>query len=612
LASSSEGSSTSFGSDSDAAAEGEDSDADEKEGSGFYWKQSRENLFSPAGVRLFQLAYAHKDEPYESARKAIDSEYELLSPRLKQRGGTKKHGGIFATYITLLQELGLMYVDEKAGAKFLRSTSAGDQANLLLGKLPNVLRVIPYFVIELLTRYRFNNPLNTSPKNQALVTEIKTSDIFPYWSLYKIIRSVDNYITRDELALFVFKTKNMAEVPNTIERIKQYRSAKNAGSSDEDLKKQFGEPLFGAVGQPKYIIGRAGYQVGVILQEGDVYRLNPDYLPFIDQVLSEPPQFEELDENTWIRTYGRPVEAVEPQETIAEPDQEPLVAQISEDDPIFVSVKDLLFEDGYPGVILVGPPGTGKSWYARQIAIKLADGNRARLREVQFHPAYQYEDFVEGYVPDGEAGFVLRDKHLLEMAIRAQGRPDRYILVIDELSRTDPSRVFGEAMTYMERTLRGVKFYLPSGREARIPENLFFLATMNPEDRSVDDIDAAMDRRWAKVYLSPDRAVLQQFLENNGLKGAAQGAILEFFVWIQRHYKVGHAFFRTVKDMPSLSRLLNNQLLPLFEKQFRFSPDTLSEIVDSVKALQEKFQVAVALEGSVAPPVEEEAKTEAK
>jgi len=200
------------------------------------------------------------------------------------------------------------------------------------------------------------------------------------------------------------------------------------------------------------------------------------------------------------------------------------------------------------------------------------------MREVQFHPSYQYEDFVEGYVPDPKEGFRLADKHLLEMADMARSTDGPVVLIIDEFSRTDPARVLGEAMTYMEGSLRGVPFYLPSGRKTTIPKNLIFLATMNPEDRSVDEIDAAMDRRWAKVSLEPDPNKVRDFLVENGVSEALRAPILQFFADLQSRLEIGHAFFRSVKGRESAVRLWDTQLKYVARKRFRFDADSLQEV----------------------------------
>lgn len=255
----------------------------------------------------------------------------------------------------------------------------------------------------------------------------------------------------------------------------------------------------------------------------------------------------------------------------------PLVPEIEDDDEVLQDVRHHI-ADGAGGVLLLGPPGTGKSYYARQVAIRLTGGDGTRIREVQFHPSYQYEDFVEGLVPDEEIGFRLVDKHLLEMVIVAKRTEGPVVLVIDEFSRTDPARVLGEAMTYMEGTLRGVDFHLRSGRKARIPANLIFLATMNPEDRSVDEIDDAMDRRWTKITLSPDPAKVRFFLDRNGAGPEVITPIMDFFMELQKHMAIGHAFFKNVRDADSMRRLWNSQLHYAARKKFRFSPDELREV----------------------------------
>lgn len=252
---------------------------------------------------------------------------------------------------------------------------------------------------------------------------------------------------------------------------------------------------------------------------------------------------------------------------------------LSDTDPILGEVRRLLIDDEMGGVMIIGSPGTGKTWYARQIALKLANGYDSHIREVQFHPSYQYEDFVEGFVPDKDSGgFRLVDKHLLQMISAAQKTSQYVVMIIDEFSRTDPARVLGETMTYMEGSLRGKDFFLPSGRIVNIPKNLIFLATMNPEDRSVDEIDAAMERRWAKVRIRPDADKVRDFLIANGMDETVYGPIIEFFAAIQSHIELGHAFFRTIRNVDSLNRLWNTQLEFVVQKRFRFDASSLSEV----------------------------------
>ena len=270
-------------------------------------------------------------------------------------------------------------------------------------------------------------------------------------------------------------------------------------------------------------------------------------------------------------------------------DPTPTIAQlnVTDDDPrldeLYAMVRSLVDDDGYAGVIFVGPPGTSKSWYAAQVAAKLVDLDPRRLRFLQFHASYQYEDFVEGYVPTAGT-FAMKDKHLLDMCRIAsadfQGKP--CVLVIDELSRCDPGRVFGEALTYIEKAKRGLNFRLASGTQRSIPPNLIFIATMNEQDHGVDVVDAALERRFAKIEMKPNEAALRQVLARKDLADATRNRLIGFFRYLNGHSnvacRIGHAYFEPIKDEKSLSRLWEHQLRFHLKKAFPLNAPGFDEI----------------------------------
>ena len=123
----------------------------------------------------------------------------------------------------------------------------------------------------------------------------------------------------------------------------------------------------------------------------------------------------------------------------------------------------------FGGVILSGPPGTSKSYFAAAAAQVMTDRDKRRHRFVQFHASYQYEDFMLGFRPKDEGGFAYKQGPFLRLVSDAVTDPDNntYVLVIDELSRADVGRVFGEALTYVERTKRECRSTSPTVTKSR-------------------------------------------------------------------------------------------------------------------------------------------------
>lgn len=268
---------------------------------------------------------------------------------------------------------------------------------------------------------------------------------------------------------------------------------------------------------------------------------------------------------------------VKEQAKISHASSAPDALVVTSDDP---RVQEIARLAGiYGGVILSGPPGTSKTFYA-SAAAEIIAGAKSRVKFVQFHASYQYEDFMLGFAPTA-TGFEPKTGPFLELAKTAADRPgDTYVLVIDELSRADVGRVFGEALTYVENTKRELPFTIANGDRIKVPENLVILATMNPFDRGVDEVDAAFERRFAKVSMDPDRDLLRAILDGNGMEEDLQRRVIVWFDRINSHAQsnpaaaVGHAYFSTASDENSLADIWRYQLKYLVERAFRRDQNT--------------------------------------
>jgi 5-methylcytosine-specific restriction enzyme B len=132
---------------------------------------------------------------------------------------------------------------------------------------------------------------------------------------------------------------------------------------------------------------------------------------------------------------------------------------------------------------------------------------RQQVRRRQLHQAYSYEDFIIGLrvAENGETEPYRGDLLQLIDEIR-QARvtsmdpePLPWVLILDEINRTDLSRLLGEAFSALDD--RDAQIDLPAvGGHAvgpfKFPEDLYLIGTMNTIDQSVEQLDFAMRRRF--------------------------------------------------------------------------------------------------------------------
>lgn len=215
-----------------------------------------------------------------------------------------------------------------------------------------------------------------------------------------------------------------------------------------------------------------------------------------------------------------------------------------------------LIKVGRRNFMIAGSPGTGKTVLAKKIKF---NGGNAGV-EVQFHPAFFYEDFIEGLRPNVNVGpddtrqFIpapgLFVKAIGTFEIDSEGEPRAcktssaiadylayaretnhwdwnyerdaealppFFFIIDEINRANLPRVFGEALSQIDDDKRPSSkaslidhpVTLPnSGQFFVVPPHVIIVSTMNTADRSIKSIDAAILRRFAKLTVGLDGQAL--------------------------------------------------------------------------------------------------------
>jgi MoxR-like ATPase len=229
--------------------------------------------------------------------------------------------------------------------------------------------------------------------------------------------------------------------------------------------------------------------------------------------------------------------------------------------------------------ILYGPPGTGKTFVAERLARHLIGGGDGFSDLVQFHPAYAYEDFIQGIRPQTTAGggltYPLLPGRFLEFCTRAARYEGRCVLIIDEINRANLARVFGELMYLLEYRDREVP--LAGGGRLRIPENVRLIGTMNTADRSIALVDHALRRRFAFLALYPRHEILREFQRRANPDFPVERLIqvlnrLNDAIY-DRHYHVGITFFLRAALPTELADIWRMEIEPYLEEFFFDQPD---------------------------------------
>lgn len=508
-----------------------------------------------AAVLYGMLASDGKDfsVPFENVRTALKIRKKQVLPEIEEQANER-----IRTYKVLFRGLGLLYDQDSQ----LRATDFGKELLSVLESQYTATddyaralfiehrRRIAQLAVGPLSRYQLCNPFTANVGYPA------DTDIHPLRAIWLVMRSLDDRLHWEEMGRALTPCLRDGDLPAVVDRIREARADSRFNLADPAALDTLLGPRRPDMGSNQSDrldtwYSRAAFK-NIFLEprdRSDGYRyLNKEFIDLIDKALEVQPVYNGTDDvEEFMEWFG----AVDRQAKIADQTER----------EIALKVVDRCRRFGPRQIIaLVGPAGTGKTTSAWEAARILTDGDGTRVLPIQFHAGFTYEEFVAGLVPDGKGGFTPKRGALLDINKRAkESSHETFVLLIDELSRADVSNVLGELLTYIE--YRDRTFYVPVLQEnISIAPNLVIIATLNPADRSVINMDDALVRRLRQVEVPRSTSALRSILGAAGADASLTGAVADWFESLPTDAPFGHGLFVDVKDAADLYNLWHESL----------------------------------------------------
>ena len=250
-------------------------------------------------------------------------------------------------------------------------------------------------------------------------------------------------------------------------------------------------------------------------------------------------------------------------------------------------------------IILQGAPGVGKTFVAKRLAYSMMGiKDVSRVKLVQFHQSYSYEDFIEGYRPSG-AGFELVKGAFYSFCKKAaEDEENDYFFIIDEINRGNLSKICGELFMLIESDKRGSELQLLYSRELfYVPRNVHIIGMMNTADRSLAMLDYALRRRFAFVELRPafDSDGFLEYcagLDNPKFKDLVRvvkslNLAISEDESLGEGFCIGHSYFCNMKPENctdvALASIVEYELIPMLKEYWFDEPGKVREWSDRLR-----------------------------